>query len=68
MSTDVKMIAFMLATLAQYADPVTPGIWRRYLALLIDGLRPARETPSPLPVPAPTSGELGALMHPVPRH
>ena len=68
MSTDVKMIAFMLASLAQYADPVTPGIWRRYLAILIDGLRPARDTPSPLPAPAPTSGELGALMHPAPRH
>jgi AcrR family transcriptional regulator len=61
-ATDVKMITFMLASVAEYAAPVTPGVWRRYLALLVDGLRPARDGVSPLPVPAPTPDELGELL------
>jgi AcrR family transcriptional regulator len=66
-ATDVKMIAFMLASLAEYAAAVTPDVWRRYLAMLIDGLRPSRGEVSPLPVPAPTVRELGDLMHAQPR-
>lgn len=61
-ATDVKMIAFMLASVAEYAASVTPEVWRRYLALLIDGLRPARDGVSALPVPAPAIGALGDLM------
>src|SRR3984957_10761885 len=61
-ATDVKMIAFMLASLAEYASAVTPDVWRRYLAMLVDGLRPSRGEASPLPVPAPTARELGELM------
>jgi len=66
-ATDVKMIAFMLASLAEYAAAVTPDVWRRYLAMLVDGLRPARGETSPLPVPAPTVRELGDLMRGQPR-
>jgi AcrR family transcriptional regulator len=66
-ATDVKMIAFMLASLAEYAAAVTPDVWRRYLTMLIDGLRPARGETSPLPVPAPTVTELGDLMRGQPR-
>jgi AcrR family transcriptional regulator len=62
-ATDVKMIAFMLASLAEYAAGVTPGVWRRYLSMLIDGLRPSRDGVSPLPEPAPTAAELADLMH-----
>jgi AcrR family transcriptional regulator len=61
-STDVKMIAFMLASIAEYAASVAPGIWRRYLTMLLDGLRPARPGTSSLPVPAPTSLDLGLLL------
>ena len=46
-ATDVKMIAFMLASLAEYAAAVTPDVWRRYLAMLIDGLRPSRADACP---------------------
>src|SRR5450756_1736993 len=35
--TDVKLIVFMLASVAEYAATVRPDIWRRYLALLLDG-------------------------------
>jgi AcrR family transcriptional regulator len=66
-ATDVKMIAFMLASLAEYAAAVTPDVWRRYLAMLIDGLRPSRAAVSALPVPAPTVRELLDLMRAQPR-
>jgi AcrR family transcriptional regulator len=61
-ATDVKMIAFMLASVAEYAAPATPDVWRRYLAILVDGLRPARDGVSDLPVPAPTTLDLADLM------
>jgi AcrR family transcriptional regulator len=61
-ATDVKMIAFMLASIAEYAAHVTPDVWRRYLTMLIDGLRPARDGVTDLPAPAPTVGDLADLM------
>ena len=61
-ATDVKMIAFMLASIAEYAAAVIPQVWRRYLAMLVDGLRPVRDGVTELPVPAPTAGDLGDLL------
>ncbi len=60
--TDVKLIAFMLTSVAEYAAATRPDVWRRYLTLLIDGLRPARETVTEMPVPAPTPEDLEAAM------
>jgi AcrR family transcriptional regulator len=57
-ATDVPMIAFMLASAAEYASPVKPDLWRRYLALAIDSLRPSRDGISELPVPALTAQEM----------
>jgi AcrR family transcriptional regulator len=62
MAPDLKMIAFMLGSIAEYAAPVAPGIWRRYLAMIVDGLRPARDGVSELPVPAPSIADLADLM------
>ena len=61
-ATDVKMIAYMLASIAEYTAPVAPDAWRRYLAMLIDGLRPARDTVRPLPAPALAPAALADLM------
>jgi AcrR family transcriptional regulator len=61
-STDVKLIIVMLASVAEYAAAVRPDIWRRYLALLLDGLRPARETVSRLPVSAPGVLDIEGVM------
>jgi AcrR family transcriptional regulator len=61
-ATDVPMIAFMLASAAEYASPVQPDLWRRYLALVIDGLRPARDGVSELPVPPLTPDEVEQSM------
>ena len=60
--TDVKMIVFMLSSVAEYASVSRPDLWRRYLALLIDGLRPARDTVSELPTPPPTAEDIEAAM------
>src|SRR5258708_28715563 len=57
-ATDVKMIAFMLGSVAEYAAAVTPRVWRRYLVMLLDGLRPSREAVTALPVPPPSADEL----------
>ena len=40
--TDVPLIEFMLSMAAEYAGQVRPEIWRRYLALILDALRPSR--------------------------
>src|ERR1700722_17528887 len=61
-ATDVKMIAFMLASIAEYAASANPEVWRRYLTMIVDGLRPARAGGTELPVPAPTAGDLADLM------
>jgi AcrR family transcriptional regulator len=61
-ATDVPMLASMLATAAEYAAPVQPDVWRRYLALIVDGLRPARDGAAPLPLPALTPEEMERVM------
>jgi AcrR family transcriptional regulator len=67
-ATDVKMIALMLAAIAEYAATVRPEVWRRYLAMLIDGLRPSRDGACALPAPAPTMADLAELMSAQNRH
>jgi AcrR family transcriptional regulator len=60
--TDVPMIAFMLASGAQWACPAQRALWERYLTLVIDGLRPARDDSSPLPVAALSPEEMEQAM------
>ncbi|MER6945675.1 helix-turn-helix domain-containing protein [Nonomuraea sp. NPDC000554] len=58
-------IVLLLAAASQAAVPlgdVVPGLWRRYLGLIFDGLRP--EAAHPLPVPAPTNAQLTAAAQP----
>jgi AcrR family transcriptional regulator len=45
--TDVPVIEFMLSSVAEYTRPVRPEIWRRYLALVLDALRPDGASPLP---------------------
>jgi AcrR family transcriptional regulator len=61
-ATDVPMIAFMLSKATEYAAPARPGLWQRYLALIIDSLRPARDGVTPLPLPALTPEEMEQVM------
>lgn len=36
---DLPMLSLMLGHVVDFAGPVEPDLWRRYLALLLDGLR-----------------------------
>ena len=50
--TDIPLIEFMLGWMAEYTAGVRPEIWRRYLALMLDALRPERAGATELPEPA----------------
>jgi AcrR family transcriptional regulator len=65
--TDVPVINFMLSTAAEYAEQAQPEIWRRYLALIMDGLRPCRAETTPLPEDALTPEEMMTVMRSVSR-
>jgi len=67
--TDIPFIVFVLSEAARLARQVSPEIWRRYLALFLDGLRPEREGVTPLPVPALRPEEMEMTMRQnAPRH
>jgi AcrR family transcriptional regulator len=57
---DMPLIQLMLSTIADASRDVRPDLWRRYLELILDGLRaePGREMPPP-PQPA----EMAATMN-----
>lgn len=46
--TDVALLQFMLTALVGYTRDVDPVIWRRYLGIVLDGLRTRRDGPTPL--------------------
>jgi AcrR family transcriptional regulator len=49
--TDVPVINFMLYTVVDFAREVEPELYKRYLRIVLDGLRP-RDDLDPLPAPA----------------
>ncbi len=49
--TDFPMMLRMLAAVAEVTRDVRPDLWRRYLGLLLDGLRAERSGVTPLTVP-----------------
>lgn len=61
-ATDVPMIEFMVAAAAEYAWQVRPTVWRRYLALILDALRPASASGRPLPEPELSADEMAEVM------
>jgi AcrR family transcriptional regulator len=65
--TDVLFIEFMISAAARYAEPVKPEIWRRYLALITDALRPERAGTTPLPEPALRPHEMVVVMRSIPQ-
>ena len=59
---DIKLIVFMLASVAEYTSHVHPEVWRRYLTVITDGLRPHRDGVTELPVPPLSMAQLEATM------
>jgi AcrR family transcriptional regulator len=58
--TDFPMVLRMVAAIAEFTRDVRPELWRRYVALLLDGLAVSRDAPSPLPEGPLQSAELDA--------
>jgi AcrR family transcriptional regulator len=67
--TDIPFIVFLLAEATHLAQGASPEIWRRYLTLVLDGLRPGRDDITPLPVAALLPEEMEKSMRQAaPRH
>ena len=56
------LVAIRDSTIGEYARDVRPGIWRRYLVLWLDALRPSRDSYTPLPVPELSPDEMATVM------
>jgi AcrR family transcriptional regulator len=54
--SDVPLINFMLNTIVDFGRDIRPDLYKRYLAIVLDGLRP-RDDLEPLPVDALHIGE-----------
>jgi hypothetical protein len=48
--TDLPLINLMVNTLIDFGREVEPELYRRFLAITLDGLRPHRQGTEPLPV------------------
>src|SRR3954451_17166818 len=58
---DLPLISLMLSNVVDFACDADPRLWRRYLALVLDGLR-AGAASGPLPEPALDAAQLDAAM------
>ena len=56
--TDMPLLQLMLGSLSELTRDVDPDVWRRYLGIVIDGLRASRDEPSPLQGDALTPDEM----------
>jgi AcrR family transcriptional regulator len=60
--TDIPLVEFMIGIAAEYAQHVRPELWRRYLALIVDGMPPSRAGTTVLPEPALSPDEMEQAM------
>jgi AcrR family transcriptional regulator len=49
--SDLLLLQHAVGEAAEYTREVAPEVWRRVLVIALDGLRPDRRRPSPMPVP-----------------
>lgn len=59
---DMPVLQLMLGTVVDFSREVSPELWRRFLTLVLDGLRARRDDATPLPVPALAEPQLDAAM------
>jgi AcrR family transcriptional regulator len=55
-AADFGALLIMVAEIAERTNVINPDLWRRYLAVLLDGIR--TDQARPLPVAAPTHAEM----------
>ncbi len=60
-ATDIALLQFMLTAVVDYTGDVDPLVWRRFLGIVLDGLRARRDRPSPL-APGPLDDEAFAAV------
>jgi hypothetical protein len=60
--TDLVFIPLALAAVIEATRRANPVLYRRYVAMILDGLRPTREGPSNLPVAALTGEQTHAVI------
>jgi AcrR family transcriptional regulator len=60
MEPDLALVPIMIGAIIHRARHVDPGLWRRTLAIVLDGLRPEHQ--SPLPGTAPDSAQLARII------
>jgi len=66
-TTDVPLVNFMLNVIVDFGREVQPDLYRRYLAIVLDGLRPQPEGAPELPVAALDFPRFGQAMARWPR-
>ncbi len=49
---DIAMIQVMIGAVVEYSQGIRPDLWRRYITVILDGLRAFRDDATPLPEPA----------------
>jgi AcrR family transcriptional regulator len=69
-ATDMPLIHLMLGAVVDYTRDIEPEAWRRFLTIVLDGLRADRRKPTPLPSDALGTDEVEDAMRawrPAPR-
>jgi AcrR family transcriptional regulator len=61
-ATDMPMIGHMLSGVADYTRCVSPELYRRYVGIVLDGLRVRRDAASELTAPAPAIEDVDEIM------
>jgi hypothetical protein len=49
--SDLLLLQHAIGEAAQYTREAAPEAWRRVMSIALDGLRPDRRRPGPMPVP-----------------
>jgi hypothetical protein len=60
--SDAPLITMMVGSIIDRTRDVDPDLWRRYLGIVLDGLRPARDGTSPLTPAALGDGAISEVM------
>ena len=59
---DTPVLQLMVGTVLDFSCDVEPELWRRFLVIVLDGLRARRDAATPLPVPALSEDDLDRAM------
>ena len=66
--TDIVFLQLALDAVITATRNVTPELYRRYLAIFVDGIRAEAAGPDPLPLPAPTEEQTQQVLSPSRSH